>query len=58
MTKKDALSILIESAKRDIAGSGMGYRSTSEEWRKKVKEAIKRIWNDVYSFPFDEKNIR
>jgi len=52
MTKKQAIQTLLESAKRDIQGSGMGYRSTSDEWRKKVIEAMKIVHPTLYNFPF------
>lgn len=56
MTKKEALKILIESSIRDIRGAGMGYRSTTEKWRTKVREAIKKIHPDVYGYQIDEFN--
>jgi len=48
MTKKEAIKILIESACRDIIGSGKGIRDTTNEWREKVRQAIKKLWKEVY----------
>lgn len=41
MTKKQAIRILIQAAARDVRGAGKGIRSTSDEWRKEVEEAVK-----------------
>ena len=39
MTFMQAIRVLMLSAQRDVQGCGMGYRSTSDEWREKVSEA-------------------
>jgi len=39
MTKRKALSILLQAAQNDVEGSGRGIRSTSDDWRKQVTEA-------------------
>jgi hypothetical protein len=56
MTKKEAIKTLIQSAHRDIRGSGMGYRSTSEEWREKVRQAIEMLWKDAYGWEMSESD--
>ncbi len=48
MTKKEALRTLIQSSCKDIIGTGMGVRSTSDEWRTKVQNAIVVIYKDAY----------
>lgn len=61
MTKKQALKILIEAGCNDIRGSGMGFRSTSDEWRKKVSDAIRKLYKDAYGMnvtPNIEFNLR
>ena len=50
MTKKEALKILIESSKRDIVGQGLGFRSTTEEWREKVRKAIRKMYKYAYGY--------
>ncbi len=57
MTKKDALKILIESSKRDILGAGLGYRTTTDEWRDKVREAIKKIHPSIYGYQINDFNL-
>jgi len=57
MTKKEAKIILMESALRDIRGTGLGYRSTTEKHRERVRQAIKIIHKDVYGHEIDEFNI-
>ena len=39
MTLNDAIRILMQAAERDVRGSGMGYRNTTDEWRAKVATA-------------------
>lgn len=39
MKLRAAILILMECAQRDVRGSGMGYRATTDEWRAKVEEA-------------------
>ena len=39
MTLNKAIGILMKSAERDVRGSGLGYRSTTEDWRREVSEA-------------------
>jgi len=53
MTLNYALDVLIESAARDIKGSGMGYRDTTEAHRKEVREAIKRVWEYRHKRPIE-----
>lgn len=38
----------MKSASRDCMGSGLGYRSTTDEWRAKVKEAWIVAYKRVY----------
>jgi len=56
MTRKQALQILIRAATNDIGGQGRGYRSTTDEWRDKVKEAIEKIWKDTYGFEMSDSD--
>jgi hypothetical protein len=48
MTLNEALRVLMESASRDVRGSGLGYRSTTDEWRAKVSEAWAVAHRRVY----------
>jgi hypothetical protein len=48
MTKKEATQILIKAAINDITGSGRGVRITTDEWRLKVKIAVKVMWKHIY----------
>ena len=48
MTKNEALKILIESSCKDIIGQGLGYRSTTEAWREKVKTAVRKMYPYAY----------
>ena len=50
MTKRDALRILIESGSRDLRGQGLGMRCTTETWREKVREAIRKLFKDAYGY--------
>jgi len=54
MTKKKALQILIQSSLKDIRGAGRGIRSTTDEWRKEVKEAIRKLHPDAYGYQINE----
>ena len=53
MTYKKALQILIESAARDVMGMGLGYRTTTEKWRVKVREAISKVFPKAYDREMD-----
>lgn len=44
---KDAIQTLMDSAVRDVTGSGMGYRTTTDEWREKVSLAWERCFQYV-----------
>ena len=48
MTLRAAILILMECAQRDVRGSGMGYRATTDEWRTKVAEAWTVAHRRVY----------
>lgn len=54
MTFKKALSIVIESAARDIRGQGLGYRTTSEESRQEVAAAIEILWPKAHGYELDD----
>ena len=54
MSKKLALQILIQSASRDIKGGGLGFRSTTDEWREIVSNAIRKLYSDAYGIPISE----
>ncbi|MFX0200512.1 MAG: hypothetical protein ACFFCW_30710 [Candidatus Hodarchaeota archaeon] len=45
---KGAIAILMEAASRDVRGSGLGMRSTTEEWRRSVSEAWKVAFRYVH----------
>ena len=57
MTRKEALKVLIQSSARDIKGMGLGYRSTTEEWRIEVREAIEKMYKEAYDSECD-KSVR
>ena len=58
MTKKEALEILIKHTKRDCRGSGTGIRSLPSPMEiEKAKIAIKKVWNEVYDYPFNENSL-
>jgi len=39
MTLNEAIRVLMQAAERDVTGMGMGYRVTTDQWRKQVSEA-------------------
>lgn len=47
MKKREAIQILIQAGVNDYVGSGKGFRSTNDDWRKKVREAIKVMWKHL-----------
>ena len=54
MKLREAIQILMQSACRDVTGSGLGFRSTTDEWREKVSEAWTRCFKYVNGFePMD-----
>lgn len=58
MTKREALTILIRHAARDIGGVGCGVRpEIDEEAREKVRQAIKKLWREVYNFPIADTDL-
>ena len=50
MTLNEALRILMQAATNDARGSGLGYRSTSDEWRKTLSEAWTVAHRRVYKW--------
>jgi hypothetical protein len=48
MTLNEALRVLMRAAERDVRGSGMGYRSTTDKWREEVAEAWAVAFHRVY----------
>ena len=48
MTLNKAIEILMRAAERDVMGTGMGYRSTSDKWRETVSEAWTVCFFHVY----------
>ena len=48
MTLNEAILILMECARRDVTGSGGGYRSTTNKWREKAKGAWRVAFRWVY----------
>lgn len=47
---KQAIYVLMQSAQRDVIGSGMGYRSTTDEWREKVVNAWETAFQYINGF--------
>jgi len=58
MTLKEALLILMQAASNDVRGSGLGIRSTSEEWRTKVSQAWAVAHKKAYGWEPDESAYR
>lgn len=55
MTKREALRILIEHACQNCAGCGVGIRSIPSFTEiERVREAIQKVWNEAYQYPFHE----
>lgn len=50
MTLKAALEVLMKAAVNDARGSGMGYRSTTDEWRDQLAEAWAVAHKRVYGW--------
>ena len=48
MTLNEALRVLMQAASNDVRGAGMGFRSTSDEWREKVSRAWAVAHRRVY----------
>ena len=48
MTLNEAILILMECARRDVTGSGRGYRSTTDAWREKARDAWMVAFRRVY----------
>ena len=46
MTLRKAILILMQTASNDVTGSGMGYRNTTDAWRKTVAEA----WGVAFTY--------
>ncbi len=53
MTQRDAVQILIIHSRENCAGAGCGIRSLpSYEERKRVEQAIKKLWSKAYNFDY------
>lgn len=50
MTLNQAIQILMDCASRDVRGSGLGIRSTTDEWRAKVAVAWSIAFKRVYGW--------
>lgn len=48
MTLNEALLILMKASERDCRGSGMGFRSTEDSWRREVAVAWTVAFKRVY----------
>ena len=48
MNFSQALVVLLKTAENDVRGSGLGYRSTSDEWRKLVSHAWHVVFKRIY----------
>lgn len=57
MKKREALRILLESAQRDVKGNGRGFRTSTLEYRNRVKEAVKKIWKDAYGREISDNDL-
>lgn len=53
----EAVKILMQSAERDVGGCGRGYRSTTEEWRKRVSEAWVVCFRKIHRRDPDESDL-
>jgi hypothetical protein len=47
MTFFEALDILMQSASRDVEGQGCGFRTTTDEWREKVRKAWRIVFRHM-----------
>jgi hypothetical protein len=56
MTKREALTTLIRAAIRDMEGQGRGIRLTTDDYRKKVREAIEKLWPQAYGYPMNDND--
>lgn len=52
--RRSALQTLIDAGTNDIRGSGRGFRSTSDEWRAKVRNAIRILFEEAYGRKFED----
>ena len=50
MSLKAALEVLMKAAVNDARGSGLGYRSTADEWRDQLAEAWAVAHKRVYGW--------
>jgi len=58
MTTRQALEILIQYAGENFKGSGCGLRHVPiESERKKVLQAITKIWPKAYDYPLTKDKI-
>lgn len=58
MKLREALHILMQAASNDARGSGLGYRSTSEQWRVNLARAWTVAHSHVYKREPDESDYR
>lgn len=57
MKEKEAIQILIRHTTRDLRGSGTGIRSIPcGKEREEAIQAIERVWQKAYGFPFRESD--
>jgi len=58
MTKKQALQLLIEHAAENVAGVGVGLRSTpSDTVKVLVREAIEKLFPDAHGREMDRNDF-
>lgn len=50
MSLKEALRILMKAASNDARGSGLGFRSTTDDWRRQLSEAWAVAHKRVYGW--------
>ncbi len=48
MKLNQAIRVLMDSAQRDVRGSGLGFRSTDDAWRTTVTEAWTVAFKHIY----------
>jgi len=58
MSFNEALIVLMQAASNDARGAGMGFRSTSEEWREQLSRAWAIAHKRVYGRDPGESDYR
>lgn len=59
MTRRRALEILVEHAAKNTSGAGHGMRpEMTLETRELVRDAVVRVWPEIYNFPVNDMALR